>query len=154
MDLRFLCHWLKANKISLNASKTELIIFRDPRKFSSHELKIRIDGKKITPSKFVKYLGVYIDCHLSWHKHEIDLHSRLSRATGMLCKIRHYVEFNTIRMIYFGIFSSILMYGSQIWGQHDRIVNKLQILQNKALRLMTFYPLGLRLLHSLKVLKY
>ena len=140
LDLRFLCNWLKANKISLNASKTELIVFRDPRKISSHELKIKIDGKKITPSKFVKYLGVYIDRHLSWHTHEKDLHSRLSRATGMLCKIRHYVKFDTLRMIYYGIFSSILMYGSQIWGQHDRIVNKLQILQNKALRLMNFCP--------------
>ena len=43
-------------------------------------------------------------------------------------------------MIYYGIFSSILMYGSQIWGQHDRIVEKLQILQNKALRIMNFSP--------------
>ena len=32
LDLKFLCNWLKANKISLNVSKTELIIFRDPRK--------------------------------------------------------------------------------------------------------------------------
>ena len=31
-DLKFLCNWLKANRISLNASKTELIVFRDPRK--------------------------------------------------------------------------------------------------------------------------
>ena len=29
LDLKNLCKWLKANKISLNASKTELIIFRD-----------------------------------------------------------------------------------------------------------------------------
>ena len=41
-------------------------------------------------------------------------------------------------MIYFGIFSSILIYGSQIWGQHNAVVKKLQILQNKALRIMTF----------------
>ena len=27
IDLKLLCKWLKANKISLNASKTELIIF-------------------------------------------------------------------------------------------------------------------------------
>ena len=30
-DLKSLCTWLRANKISFNASKTELIIFRDPR---------------------------------------------------------------------------------------------------------------------------
>ena len=119
LDLKFLCKWLKANKISLNASKTRLIIFRDPRKKSAHELKIKIDGKKLIPSKFVKYLGILIDCHFTWQAHENVLHSKLSRAIGMLCKIRHFVKYDTLCMIYYGIFSSILMYGSQIWGQHN-----------------------------------
>ena len=43
-------------------------------------------------------------------------------------------------MIYPGIISSILTYGSLIWGQHNRIVNRLQIIQNKAIRYMTFKP--------------
>ncbi len=130
----------KGNKISLNASKTELIIFRDPRKVSTYELKIKIDGKKLVPSRYVKYLGVLIDCHLTWKAHEMELHPKLSRAIGMLSKIRHFVSYETLRMIYFGIFSSILMYGSQIWSHHQGIVNKLQILQNKALRIMNFCP--------------
>ena len=48
-DLKSLCTWLRANKISLNASKTELIMFRDPRKKQSFEMKIKIDGKRLTP---------------------------------------------------------------------------------------------------------
>ena len=32
------------------------------------------------------------------------------------------------------------MYGSQIWGQHNSGVKKLQILQNKALRIINFQP--------------
>ena len=103
--------WLKANKISLNASKTELIIFRDPKKKSSFELKIKIDGKKLIPSTFVKYLGILIDSHLNWHPHVTALSTKLSRAIGMLYKIRHFVDYPTLRMIYFGIFSSILTYG-------------------------------------------
>ena len=87
---------------------------RRKRKKSSHKIKIKLDGKKITPSRYVKYLGIVIDCHLSWKYHELELHPKLSRAIGMLCKIRHYVNFDTLRMIYFGIFSSILMYGSLI----------------------------------------
>ena len=41
-------------------------------------------------------------------------------------------------MIYFGIFSSLLTYGCQIWGQNISVTKKLQILQNKALRAITF----------------
>ena len=139
-DLKSLCTWLRANKISLNASKTELIIFRDPRKKMKMDLKIKIDGKKLVPCSSVKYLGVYIDCHLNWNTHRTELSTKLSRAIGMLSKIRYYVDKDTLRMVYHGIFSSLLIYGSQIWGQHNAITKKLQILQNKALRIMHFQP--------------
>ena len=115
-----------------------MLVFRDARKKIDFDIKIKIDGKKITPTKFVKYLGIYLDNFLSWHKQEQDLRTRLSRAAGMLCKIRHYVNFDTLKMVYYGIFSSILTYGSLIWGQHNRIVNRLQIIQNKAIRYMSF----------------
>ena len=139
-DLKLLCTWLRANKISLNASKTELILFKDPRKRLNHDLKIKIDGKRLVPQKFVKYLGIYIDCHLNWKKQVCEITSRLSRANGMLCKVRHFVSFETLKMIYHGIFSSILTYASIVWGQLDSVVNKLQVLQNKSLRIINFQP--------------
>ena len=139
-DLKSLCTWLRANKISLNASKTELIIFRDPRKKIKHDLKIKINGKKLTPCSSVKYLGIYIDEHLNWNTHLAELRPKLSRAVGMLSKLRYYVSAETLRMVYFGIFSSIFSYGSLIWGQHNSIAKKLQVFQNKALRIVHFQP--------------
>jgi hypothetical protein len=139
-DLKSLCTWLRANKISLNASKTELIIFRDPRKKILYDMKIKIDGKKLTPCSSVKYLGIYIDEHLNWNTHLAELKPKLSRAVGMLSKLRYFVNKETLRMVYFGIFSSIFSYGAQIWGQHNSVSKKLQVLQNKALRIMHFQP--------------
>ena len=140
-DLRFLCKWLKANKISLNATKTELIIFRHPNKQINYDLKIKIDGKILIPSKYVKYLGIKLDSHLNWHYQANDLSTRLSRAIGMISKIRHYVTENTLRMIYFGIFSSLLTYGSQIWGQFQNCnIRKLSTLQNRVIRIISFAP--------------
>ena len=139
LDLKFLCNWLKANKISLNASKTELLLFRHPNKKLNYEIKIKIDGKKIVPSDSVKYLGIIIDSHLNWHHHANELAPKLSRAIGMLAKIRHYVDSKTLFMIYHGIFSSILLYGSQIWGQgSNKSLNKIHQLQNKVLRVIHF----------------
>ena len=106
----------------------QLIIFKDPKKKSNFNLKIKIDGKILIPSKFVKYLGILIDAHLNWQTHGTVLSTKLSRAIGMLYKIRHFVKYETLRMIYFGIFSSILMYSCQIWGQNTAITKKLQIL--------------------------
>ena len=138
-DLRSLCKWLKANKISLNASKTELLLFRHPNKKINYEFKIKIDGKKIIPSKYVKYLGVLIDQHLNWNFHINLLNSKLSRVVGMLAKIRYYVSKATLRSIYYAIFASQLTYGSQIFGQiNNKQFLRLECLQNKAIRIINF----------------
>ena len=138
-DLRQLCNWLKANKISLNCSKTELILFRHPNKPINYDLKVKINGTKLMPSTFVKYLGINLDSHLNW-SYQVDcLAPKLTRAAGMLSKIRHYVSTATLRNIYFGIFSSLLTYGCQIWGQFcNKHIYRLQHIQNRALRIINF----------------
>ena len=66
-DLFSLHKWLTANKISLNEGKTELVFFR--KNGPTPLVKIKLHGKTITPSKVVKYLGVYIDEFLSGEYH-------------------------------------------------------------------------------------
>ena len=81
LDLRTLNNWLKANKISLNASKTKFIIFRHPNKKINYDLKIKINGKKLFPSAWVKYLGIIFDSHLNWRAY---LHLKCSK---ILCNM-------------------------------------------------------------------
>ena len=158
LDLRNLCKWLKSNKISLNANKTELLVFRHPNKVLNYDLKIKIDGKKLFPSDYVKYLGILIDSHLKWNYQTDTLASKLSRAIGMLSKIRHYVSINTLRSIYYGIFSSILTYGCQIWGQvQNKNVNRVIKLQDKAIRIINFAHFNATtkiLYYNSKILKF
>ena len=141
VDVKQLCKWLRANKISLNASKTELLVFRSNRKKINYDIKLKIDGKKIVPSKYVKYLGLYIDSHLNWEFQCDVLAPKLSRAAGMLSKIRHYVPTNTLRTIYYAIFSSILHYGSIVWGQaKPKVIKRIETIQNRAIRTINFAP--------------
>ena len=77
----------------------------------------------------------------NWSYQVNSLSTRLSRVAGMLSKIRHYVSKATLRSIYFGIFSSLLTYGSQVWGQFSNInIRRLQQIQNKAIRIINFAP--------------
>jgi len=115
LDLSNLSNWLNANKISLNASKTELLIFRHPNKKMNYNLKVKLNGKLLRPSNYVKYLGMYIDSNLNWNHNTKVLATKLSRSLGMLSKIRHYVSRETLRSLYFAVFSSHLSYGSIIW---------------------------------------
>ena len=138
-DLKCLSMWLKANKISLNVSKTETLVFRHPNKPINFDLKIKLDGKRIHPSKYVKYLGLLIDPHLNWSHHTKALASKLTRATGMLAKVRHFVHKTTLHNIYHGIFSSLLSFGSQIWGQKNNShIKRIVKLQDKAIRIINF----------------
>ena len=138
-DLKGLCLWLLANKISLNDSKTELIFFRKPLQAIPQNIKIRINGKKLYPTSSIKYLGIHLDEYLDGSSHCILLQSKLQRANGMIAKSRHFVNFAEIKSIYHSIFSSHMLYGCQIWGQTDnKYFNKIKILQNNALRLIAF----------------
>ena len=46
-DLRYIVEWLRANKISLNSGKTELIIFRFKNKNITKKMNFRISGQNI-----------------------------------------------------------------------------------------------------------
>ena len=139
IDLKQLCNWLKANKISLNSGKTELIIFRHPNKKLNYDLKIKINGKKLLQSSAVKYLGILLDPFLNWSAHVSSLAPKLNRAAGMLAKVRHFVTTPTLRNIYFGIFSSLLTYGAQVWGQFfNQHILRLTKIQNKVMRILNF----------------
>ena len=75
---------------------------------------------------------------MNWKNNVSELSTELSRACVMLAKIRHFVCYQTLIMIYYGIFSSILLYGSQIWGQANQTREILKSIQNKALRILNF----------------
>ena len=137
-DLKILYSWLLANKISLNCDKTEIIFFHKPGE-KIPDLKIKMNGHRIFPSKFIKYLGIYLDETLNGRFHCHNLAKKLNRANGMLCKARHFINSEDLKILYYAIFSSHLIYGCQIWGQHTNIFNRRVFkLQNRALRIISF----------------
>ena len=136
-DLFSLHKWLTANKISLNEGKTELIYFR--KSGIAPTLKIKLHGKTLIPTKFVKYLGIYLDEFLSGETQCFELIKKLNRANGMLAKARHYVPDLELKNIYHAIFSSHIHYGSQVWTPKlVSVTDKISRLQKAAMRIMSF----------------
>ena len=57
----------------------------------------------------------------------------------MLAKARHYVPELELKNIYHAIFSSHILYGSQIWtSKLISVTDKISRLQKSAMRIMTF----------------
>ena len=116
-----------------------------------------MNGRRIYPSKQIRYLGIYLDETLNFNYHCKILSKRLKRANGILCKARHYLDIPNLKNLYYAIFSSHISYGCQIWAQDTNCHNKtIFSLQKKALRIITFSCYSepsLPLLSQLKVLK-
>ena len=88
-DLRKLSMWLRANKLSLNIEKTELVVFRRQNTKLNNSFKIKLDGKRLFSTSSVKYLGVLLDEHLTWSPQISHVQMKLNRAIGKLDKLRY-----------------------------------------------------------------
>ena len=70
--------------------------------------------KRLYFSKLAKYLGVKIDENLNWKDQTYDILTKLNRANALLCNIRNYVSFITLKAIYFAIFELHINYAKSI----------------------------------------
>ena len=149
--------WLDCNKLGLNIDKTNFVLFHSPRKQLPDTINLKFGKKSIKKVKYVKFLGVLVDEHLSWKFHINELCKKLSRTTGIFYKIRHYVPLQTLICLYNSLFSSFLNYGIIVWGlTYDSYLNQLFLLQKEILRCINFQPFtapSAPLFHSLKVIK-
>src|SRR6218665_2124525 len=87
-ELKLIAQWFHANKLSLNFEKTNYILFKSPRKKCPTELpRISIEGTQITQVVSTKFLGVYIDQHLSWKEHIKNISIKIAKNIGTLSRI-------------------------------------------------------------------
>ena len=117
-----------------------MVIFKSKQKKLEGDLKIKLCGKRLYPTESVKYLGVKIDTNLSWQYHVNDLSIKLNRANALLFKMRKYVSLKILRSIYFAIFDSYLSYCCLVWAQNRGTIQRIVILQKKAVRIINFQP--------------
>ena len=123
---------MKANRLSLNIKKSKLILFQKKQSnFDNKCISIKIDGCKLDPAANVKYLGVHIDKFVSWDFHITQLSNKLSRANGILSKLRHFTSKETLLSVYYAIFYShdlwlfsLVIYYYQKYGLYFNLTKK------------------------------
>ena len=84
----------------------ELVTFKHQRKNVDSLIKIKLNCKRLYPSKSVKYLGIKINENFNWKQHIHDIAIKLNRANAVLSITRNYVNKHTLRTIYLAIFDS------------------------------------------------
>ena len=102
--------WLRANKLSLNVEKTELVVFRRQNAKLNNSFKIKLDVKRLFPTTSVKYLGVLLDKYLTWSPQISHVQIKLNRAIGILSKLRYQANIHILKTVYHSLSGTHLLY--------------------------------------------
>ena len=122
-DLVNLIDWFRANKLSLNISKTNYVLFTPKRikidsDVTSENPILQFGTEKIEQKPFVKFLGLLIDENLDWSQHCKQIMSKLASALYMLNNVKHFIPVEARKLIYYSLFYSYLTQGILLWGPH------------------------------------
>jgi hypothetical protein len=102
--------WFAANGLSLNIDKTSVIKFNLSH-FQEHSLQIFYRDKLLKEVTNVRFLGLGIDKHLNWKTHIEQVIPKLSSACYVVRSMFHFSTKDSLTMIYFAYFHSIMKYG-------------------------------------------
>ena len=138
-EIENISNWFKSNKLSLNLTKTNYVIFRTRNRGVPTTIpNIQIDGSTILRLQTVKFLGIMINEFLNWSIHITDICKCLAKNIGLLSKLKYLLPKNVLFMIYNSIVLPYLNYCNHIWGNtYKSQLSKLYILQKKAARIIT-----------------
>ena len=122
------------------------MIFHSSRTKLPEPTVIRFCRKKIQREKYVKFLGVLLDENLSWKYHSNELSKKLSRTIGIFYRIRHFVPFEILTLLYYSFSHLFLSYGIAVWGfMYKSYFQKLFVLQKKITKCSIYRTCKLRL---------
>ena len=81
-----------------------------------HPGQILLNQIPITRVNSTKFLGLYIDDHLTWNTHLTHLKKLISRNTGVIYKLKSIFPKRILLMLYSTLILPHLNYGILAWG--------------------------------------
>jgi exonuclease III len=147
--------WYQKWRVKINVTKSEAILFTGRRPGTSKPTtRPQLFGLKIDWKPVVRYLGVHLDTRLTFGEH---VNKIKGRAYGKLAELYPLLNQKSALskskglLLYKALIRPIMSFAPAVWGGADKKhIRKLQIVQNKALRIIAKAPRGTRndTLHS------
>lgn len=139
LDISRYQNWLYSNKLKINIEKTKYMVFKQKNKIVDN-LDISLNGISIERVSWTKYLGLVVDDKLDWNNHISEMYDKTIPFIAAIFKCRDYLTKKSKMNIYNSFFLSRLRYMLPVWGTCGRTnFNKVQILQNKILKILFNY---------------
>ena len=134
-ELMKLKKWFALNKLSLNITKTNYMIFCKIK--YKDNIQISIGNKLIDKVNETKLLGVIIGDQLNWLSHIKQIVTKLHKNYYIIKKASRLLSMASLTMLYNSLCLSYMLYCCEIWGRASAyLLNKITLLQKKMIRLV------------------
>ena len=103
-DAMAILNWAVNNHLSLNISKTHLLLLSRPRR--QHELskdEVQMGDVILERCDKVKCQGVWLDCKLKWNEHIDYVKNKCYRALAQLRRLRYSIP-PEMKKLFFNVF--------------------------------------------------
>ncbi len=128
-----------SNFFLLNSEKTEVLII-GPKNHTSNNLEhcLTLDGCSVNSFSSVRNLGVLFDYNLSFESHISSVCKTAFFHLKNISKLRHMLSMSNAEMLIHAFMTSRLDYCNVLLGGFSaHLINKLQMVQNAAARVLT-----------------
>jgi hypothetical protein len=111
----------------LNLDKTHFVHFVT-KNISLIDFSIKRGNNKIANVYNTKFLGLTLDNTLSWRAYIDTINPKLSSASFALRVLKPFLSLDSLKMVYYSYFHSVMTYGLIFWGNshHSNIIFRLQ----------------------------
>ena len=136
-DLNALNDWFKANKLTLNKTKSVCMFYKANTNEHIPPLPdLKIEHTLIQYVENTKFLGIWIDKSLNWNTHVNKLSLQIQRNAQLLYRSKNLLSDHAKHILYYAQIYSHISYGRGVWGpmtSSNRIKN-IQKTQRKCLK--------------------
>ena len=125
--------WFEDNNMKMNAGKCHLFVSGN-----KHEhMWAKIGDDQIWESRIVKFLGIAIENELKFDAYISKVSKKAQRKLTVLTRIKKYLDFNKLRLLFKTFFDSHFKYYTLTWMFYSRTTNnKINKLHERALRIV------------------
>lgn len=107
----------------------------------NNQIRITINENELERVNHIKFLGVIIDCKMTWKPHILNVQKKVSKTIAILYKLRCILNKNALHLLYSSLVTPYLTYGIEIWGNtYKTRTNLIFLLQKKVIRLINYAP--------------
>ena len=113
-NLSSVCDWFLCNILSMNVDKSSLVFFNKKR--SASTLQVEINEFLSKTNDYCKHLEALVDESLKFCELVRYIRFKLTRHSGVISKLRHYVPRSVFSKYYFCNVKPNVQYGILIYG--------------------------------------